>query len=177
MLSAGKNAVGGVGLTLPVMCTTTERWLPFVMAATSISGGSSPGLRPHARALIGSRSVKKEHKSGSHPGAGCPPQTMSSDPAINIDVITCHEVGGAILKSLLPHGLRFTRPGRPLFAYIFFGGGGTLLISCCWLSSACERGCFFPEFSVNRHVKFLGGKKVVCKHSVYTNTQSCHLKL
>lgn len=101
-------------LTLSAMMrTVVASWLPLVMAAPSISAGSSPGLLPCAPALI-AHLLKKELSVGNHPRACCPPQTMSSGPTMNI--YACHKVDGAILKSIMLHVLRFLHPGHPVFA-------------------------------------------------------------
>lgn len=108
------------------------------------------------------QSVKKQWRIENHPGDRCPPQTMSSDPIINIDVITC------CLRSLE----QSRNPSCFIFLSSFPSGNSvfvifllTVLIPCYWLSLAHEQSCSYTECSVNRDPRCeKRGAQTYCVH-------------
>lgn len=105
------------------------------------------------------------------PGAGCTSQTMSSHPAINIDVITlstcCVRLVAQSRNPSLPRVLRFIHPGGPVFV-VFVDCLNFLLLTFPWLIS---KAVFYPECSVNSHVRSLVWKRAAQTYCLHKHSK------
>lgn len=95
----------------------------------------------HLSALsLSPQSVKRHWGIGNHSGTWWPWQTVSSDPSINIDVISgsWYEAGGAVQISILLHVARVIHPCSTTTA-VFVNGPNFLLLT---FSGLQEKNCF-----------------------------------
>lgn len=107
---------------------------------------------------------------------GDPPQTMSSDPTINIDVITC--LVRLVAQSWNPSCFMFSDSSTLAIQCLLFLL--SVLISCYWLSLAHEQSCLvFLIQSALSIVMWKRGVQTYCVHKavILNNNPHSHLSL